>query len=135
MKKCNKCGKVTSEYYKHPLTKDGFMGKCKSCSKLSSKENRTEKLDYYREYDRARGSRQDYSYFINYRKTNKEKYIAHNKVNNAIRDGKLFKPEKCSICKKKKRIIGHHEDYSKPLDVIWMCQGCHKQHHAKEQIC
>jgi len=25
----------------------------------------------------------------------------------------------------------HHDDYSKPLDIQWMCTSCHKRHHAK----
>lgn len=135
MKKCNKCGKTTNKFYKHPQTKDGLMSKCIDCAKSASTLNRDNKLEYYREYDRKRGSRQNSEYQLDYRINNKEKYIAHNKVNNAIRDGKLIKPEKCAVCNKKCRLCGHHEDYSKPLEVIWMCQGCHKQHHAKEQIC
>ena len=60
---------------------------------------------------------------------NPEKRRAHHIVNNAIRDGRLFKPNKCSLCENAEKIHGHHDDYSKPLDVRWLCVACHKQFH------
>ncbi len=48
---------------------------------------------------------------------------AQTKLNHAIeRNGFLRKP--CEICGNKKS-HGHHEDYSKPLEVRWLC---HKHH-------
>ena len=46
MKKCTKCNKKKTDgcFYKHPLTKDGLMAKCKECSKDYARNgNRTEK--------------------------------------------------------------------------------------------
>jgi len=31
----------------------------------------------------------------------------------------------CSKCKSTERIDGHHPDYDRPLDVIWLCRPCH----------
>ncbi len=48
-----------------------------------------------------------------------------------VERGKIKKPCKCSSCGiENKRIIGHHEDYSKPLEVIWLCNGCHLKRHT-----
>jgi hypothetical protein len=68
------------------------------------------------------------SYQGKWRKDNPEKYRAQNAVSNAVRDGKLIKGP-CAVCGATKRIHGHHEDYSKPLQVTWLCAVHHKQLH------
>lgn len=57
-----------------------------------------------------------------------EKYIAHTTANNAIKSGKL-KRMPCEKCNKIK-VEAHHDDYSKPLDVRWLCKRCHDHHHV-----
>ena len=59
---------------------------------------------------------------------------AHNDVNNAIAAGKLIRPSYCEWCFEKKNVEGHHEDYSKPLDVDWLCTKCHRKLHKEEYI-
>jgi hypothetical protein len=31
----------------------------------------------------------------------------------------------CVICGTREKIEGYHEDYSKPLEVVWLCRGHH----------
>lgn len=130
-KVCMKCGleKHLSDFYKHPEMTDGHVNKCKACNKKDVTKNRKDKIEYYREYDRKRGNRQGYEYTKEYRKKNPEKYNAHKAVGNAIRDGKL-KKKPCEICGTTKYLVAHHEDYSKPLDVIWLCSAHHKWIHS-----
>lgn len=56
-------------------------------------------------------------------------YNANKVVEQAIIAGKLDRPDRCSICgcsSSEHRIEAHHEDYSRPLDVIWCCTPCHR---------
>lgn|SRR3990167_3905961 len=63
-----------------------------------------------------------------WRKKNPEKQKAHVKLNYAIRTGKIIKSP-CVECGDAYRIQGHHPDYSKPLEVIWVCSIHHKDLH------
>jgi len=51
------------------------------------------------------------------------KRVARNKVRSMIRNGKWTR-QPCSRCQNPKG-EAHHKDYSKPLDVIWLCRSCH----------
>lgn len=64
-----------------------------------------------------------------YRQRNPQKYKATNAVNNALRDGKIAKPEHCEDCGTKCKPHGHHDDYEKKLEVRWLCNDCHKERH------
>ena len=132
MKKCKKCGLLlrASEYYRAG-NKDGRSNTCKECTKARVRANRAEKVDHYREYDRARGNHQPPGYMRAYRAKNPEKYKAQTALNNAVRDGKLIKGP-CEKCGSTERIHGHHDDYSKPLDVRWLCPVHHAEAHKND---
>src|SRR4051794_27601008 len=55
-----------------------------------------------------------------YMKKNPEKHRAHTAVARAIADGRLTKGA-CEVCGEE-RADAHHDDYSKPLDVRWLCR-------------
>lgn len=131
MKKCFKCGveRPLSEFYKHSKMADGHLNKCKECAKNDVRVHRKNN-DSVREYDRSRGNRQGSDYVREYRVRYPNKYKAHNAVNNAIRRGDIVKPDMCD-CGSNFHLEAHHDDYSKPLEVRWMCSVCHKRWHAK----
>lgn len=49
----------------------------------------------------------------------------------AISSGLVIKSDHCEICFSNSNIHGHHEDYNKPLEVLWVCAKCHKGIHKK----
>ena len=81
----------------------------------------------WRERERARGrARRPASV------TTPEKRRARVALGNAIRDGRLVKPGRCSKCHEavlSQRLHAHHRDYSKPLEVEWICSRCHGREH------
>lgn len=136
MKKCFKCGTTRSlgEFYRNAGMADGTFNKCKECTKQDVQKNRADKVEYYRAYDRARANtkvrkelRDRTSRRI--RAEQPEKYAARTAVNNAIRDGRLVKGP-CEVCGATKRVHAHHDDYSKPLDVRWLCPKHHAEAHG-----
>ena|SRR3990167_5911871 len=52
---------------------------------------------------------------------------ARNIAQAAIRRGKIQR-KPCERCGKKK-VHAHHPDYQKPLDVVFLCDPCHKLEH------
>ena len=134
-KKCFKCGaeKPLTSFYKHTRMADGHVNKCKECNKRDVRENRLAKLGYYREYDKMRWQNDQRRRQVQYERTRQwneehpEKYRAHYAVTNAVRDGRL-KKEPCEVCGAA-FTHGHHDDYTKPLDVRWLCPSHHRQLH------
>lgn len=149
-KSCKKCGEVKSllHFYKHPKATDGRDSSCKECRKKAVRENRAKNIEYYREYDAMRFQRDAHRREANkaYAKTdagkrssakarkkwldaNPEKRAAHVILNNRVQGGYIEKPDTCQECGAGGRIHGHHKDYSKPLEVDWLCATCHAKRH------
>jgi hypothetical protein len=49
-----------------------------------------------------------------------------------LKAGRLVKPESCEACGAEGPLEGHHDDYSKPLVIRWLCTTCHLAEHGKE---
>ena len=62
------------------------------------------------------------------------KLRARNAVRDAVRRGKIEKPNRCNRCHKsflRHQLMGHHHDYSRPIDVEWLCSSCHSLEHMR----
>ena len=118
-KRCFKCGKVKplDEFYAHPQMGDGHLNKCKECARADAKEHR----EAHPERDletRVRACAKNPSH--------KNAAMA---VDAALRSGRLKRPERCQGCGRsgsETRLSAHHYDYTRPLDVIWLCAACHR---------
>ena len=134
MKTCFKCGvcQPLSEFYKHKAMADGHLNKCKQCTKRDALEHRNNNLEKVREYDRER-AKLDHRVRLNtaktaeYRRKFPERYRANGLVAAAIRTGLLVK-QPCACCGNIE-VEAHHADYSRPLDVVWLCPAHHKEIH------
>ena len=90
---------------------------------LEQDNNREKRREYYRNWYAKNGRSRAIDYVgaaNDWRKNNPEKKNTHQQVHYAIKIGKVKKPKYCSSCKRKVKLVGHHEDYTKPLDVRWL---------------
>jgi hypothetical protein len=147
-KTCIKCNvnKPYSEFYKHNMMADGHLNKCKDCTKRDVRErekklsNDPDWVNKELERQRIKSARARFlfkavnkdkkkKYISSWIKKNQEKKKAHAKVSNAIKTGKLTR-KPCEICGEMK-VQAHHEDYSKPLEVNWLCSKHHGERHVE----
>ena len=130
MKKCFKCGEELplAAFYKHKQMADGYLNKCKVCAKKDSTNNRNNNLEKIREYDRNRGNRQPAGYLKEHRQKYPNQTRAQRKIAYEVSVGTLTS-EPCENCGADDKQHAHHDDYSKPLVIRWLCAACHKQWH------
>ena len=137
MKKlCRKCKEIKPiyEFYHHPETMDGYEGKCKEChasnvalrraERMKVPELRERELSLHRKRNlRYKLPQRKYSALVQWREKNKHKVAAHSQV--------YYKLDRkpCEVCGKKAH--AHHEDYSKPLEVTWLCHKHHRERHIQ----
>ena len=136
MKTCFKCNvsKPLVNFYKHSAMADGYLGKCKECTKLDANNHRTNNLERIRQYDRDRAKnperiKANFEITKVWRSEDKRRSRCHSAVAHAIRSGELTRLP-CVKCGEAKS-LAHHEDYDEPLNVMWLCQPCHKQRHKE----
>ena len=146
MKTCNTCGgtKPLDAYARHHQMDDGHANRCKVCVKHHYERKRKDPEWVARE--RARHREKWHRLHENWNRdkgasrragdrwaaANRHKTKAVVAVGHAVRDGRLTKPRFCERCgtQPEARLLqGHHHDYSKLLDVEWLCVTCHRKEH------
>ena len=138
-KTCFKCQieKPMDDFYRHPAMGDGHLGKCKQCTKQDVLEHRLKNIDKIREYDKKRSklpprAKKQAKRLRLWRDQDKRRAKCHNAIARAITRGDLA-CEPCSVCGREDS-QAHHDDYDKPLDVIWLCPPCHSKRHKMLKI-
>ena len=141
---CGTTGEL-SEFYA------SVNSRCKECHKTKVKEVRLARADYYKAYDAQRfqddprvkerhkryqttdqGKAARRRAKAKWNAEHPDKRAAHVILGNAVRDNRIPKPSCCSVCGVGGRIEGHHEDYSLPLVVKWLCRECHVAEHKSD---
>lgn len=124
-KTCSKCRakKPVTEFYRSPVNRDGLSGFCKECHNQSNRQNRLKKKNLlaYPEVPQS-----DKFWLLE----NKLKKKAHHLVAYAIRKKELVR-QPCEKCGTTIEVVAHHEDYNKPLDVMWLCKLHHRERHLE----
>ena len=136
MKRCSRCKieKELSEFHKKKGTKDGLQYWCKECRKKTPHDwylaNQQLAIDRSTEWAKNNPDKAA-KLQTQYRKRHPKKIMARQAVTHAIREGQLMR-ETCEV--PKCSVIGqaHHDDYSKLLDVRWLCTKHHNELHKGE---
>lgn len=145
---CKKCSqeKPVAQFAKDKRKPMGVTKVCVDCSReykrewaRGSESHKAKKREYRiahrgmhatasKRY-RAKNPEKVYLSMKGWQSRNTEKRTAHITVGNAVRDGKLKKGH-CEICGCEET-EAHHDDYSKPLQVRWLC---HRHHISCEHV-
>lgn len=129
---CGECRKCKDRIRKAELNKDPeykAQRKAKDAARRQTPEHKEKALQWKHKW---REENKEYwnEYQRNYFQTPeaKAKQSARRTVSNAIRDGKLQK-QPCCVCGTLNDVQAHHEDYDRPLDVVWVCRNHHSEIH------
>jgi len=102
--------------------------KLKEAQRKWQNENKEKYLKFqkkWREENKEKLNEEKRKWQKEYRKRNKNIIQAYKKSEKI----KIPKNQKCENCKKELAIHKHHEDYSKPLNIKFLCLSCHRQLH------
>lgn len=153
VKRCIRCDetKALEEFHRDSKRKDGRHSYCKECTATKAKKWREENPEKKRAQNkrwheanpkrvaelrhrwRRENQRQHRETQARHRKRHPEKARARAIVLTAVHDGRLEKPAHCESCQELTLAVdlhGHHEDYSKPYEVQWLCRACHMDTHG-----
>lgn len=122
---CTKCG---------VRERSKSSSRCYECERERNLARYESRKKYIAEWKRSRPERvrrQNYEASIRSKEKYPYKVAARLLLNRAVARGEMERPEACSSCGAGGRIHGHHEDYKKPLEVVWLCRKCHCELHSK----
>ena len=124
-KECTKCHAIKpyGEFYRTPRKKDGYTYWCKECARGDHHKI------YERDGEKIRERRKQ-EYRDGKKKFDPYKNAARSILRYEVKMGRI-NAEPCEVCGYEVT-DGHHYDYSKPLDVKWLCRQHHMVLHRKE---
>jgi hypothetical protein len=130
---CTRCGthQPLTAFGKNAKMADGYLQQCRACRREWCREYRAANRVSVRSQQRAWEQRPEVreragARLSKWRDAHPERRAAQVAVNNAVRDGRLCK-QPCWVCGSD--AAAHHPDYSRPLDVVWLCHSHHRATH------
>lgn len=134
MKTCSCCGqqKPLTDYQVRKASPDGYTSSCKACLKARdaarySKERELRALRHKQYMATPEGKAAHARAITAWKDKNAVQRAANIILGNAVKYGQV-KKQPCWVCGETAE--AHHPDYSRPLDVVWLCPSHHKQAHA-----
>jgi hypothetical protein len=133
--RCSKCEteKPLADFAPRADRPGCYSSRCRDCL------NAGQAAVYRYDLDASRERRRQYaqSSTREYHSTPKSraKHAAHADVSRAIKRGDLVRQLACENCDAEGRIEAHHDDYSRRLDVKWLCVMCHRARHKELAAC
>ena len=134
-RRCTTCAalKPLAAFVRSARSSTGYRSTCRACRRDYTAQWRLDHPGYQRAYDVTRKGRTVHRRgAARQRKAHPERVRAQNLLRYAVRSGGILKPVMCPVCQlwaAPRHMNGHHPDYSKPLDVEWMCLWCHRDLH------
>ena len=132
MKKCFKCfeEKPLDEFYAHPKMADGYLNKCKECTKNDVKKDYKKNSTNlaYIENERKRGRKKYHRLYVGTGKANAEK---QNKYRNKYPEKLMSASKSAKMVKPFEGAEKHHWSYNleHAIDVIWLNKKQHMKAH------
>ena len=126
-KTCCRCKetKPAAQFFTTPYMKDGLRSQCKPCHQALARES----ADYENTLRIQRESRRRRvaSGKVDKKRTRRydDKDRARRTAMQAVKSGRLIRPDHCGACGKTCKPDAHHTDYSQALAVRWLCRQCH----------
>lgn len=118
---CEKCGSGDVRVYHRKGRKPKRI--CRPCERKRQRQYVRAPRPYTGKY---------YPSMLAYKKRHPERERARQRVARLVRVGKLIRPNSCPKCGISTKVEAHHEDYTKPEQVNWMCKKCHGVEHRYE---
>jgi hypothetical protein len=129
---CTRCGewRPWSDFYADAAKPSGHKPWCKTCCNRQQKDAGRYTKWYWKDPEHSRELKRTVAKnnpVVRDRKN--EEGRARSVLDKAVKRGDVVRPAVCELCGAECKPEGHHEDYSQPLAVQWLCCRCHKGVH------
>lgn len=133
MKRCSKCGaeKPREAFPRETRQRDGRSAECRKCKSEREARNRARISAQQKRWEQENPDKQD-SRRARYTTKHAARVKARSDLNHAVERGEVTRPATCERCGGGEEIHAHHRDYSKPLEVEWLCRRCHFDRHNED---